>query len=330
MKVARLYAAGDIRVEEAPEPDAREDYTRVRIGAVGLCGSDLHWFAEGGIGDARLDRPLIPGHEMGGVAIDGPYQGQVVAVDPAIPCERCERCMEGNPNLCEKILFSGHSVTDGGMTEVMSWPTRRLVPVPEGMTSAEAAVLEPLGVAIHAWDLASMKLAMRVAIVGAGPIGLLLTQMAARLGTSHVTVVEPMEHRREAASRMGADEVLSPADVTPGMDTHDVVFEVDGNPESVESAMVLARAGGRVCLVGIPNEDTTTFTASTARRKGLTLMAVRRMKEVYHRAITLVERGIIDLDSVISDTYDMDDVEAAFKRGVSREGLKVIVRPTRA
>lgn len=329
MKVARLYAAGDIRIEEAPEPEPHEGLTRVRIGAVGLCGSDLHWFADGGIGDARLDRPLVPGHEMGGVAIDGPYAGRVVALDPAIPCERCERCMEGNPNLCEKILFAGHSNTDGGMTEVLAWPTRRLVPVPEGMTTAEASVLEPLGVAIHAWDLGSVKLAMRVAVVGAGPIGLLLTQMAAGLGASHVTVVEPLEHRREAALRMGADEALTPAEVTAEMDTHDVVFEVNGNPEAVEASMELARAGGRVCLVGIPDVDTTTFSASVARRKGLTLMCVRRMKEVYPRALTLVERGIIDLGSVISDTYDMADAEAAFERGVSREGLKVIVRPTR-
>ncbi len=329
MKVARLYGAGDIRLEQAPEPEPRQDLTRVRIGAVGLCGSDLHWFADGGIGDARLDRPLVPGHEMGGVAIDGPYAGQVVALDPAIPCERCERCMEGNPNLCEKIRFSGHSSTDGGMTEVMSWPTRRLVPVPEGMTTSEAAVLEPLGVAIHAWDLGSVKLAMRVAVVGAGPIGLLLTQMAAGLGASHVTVVEPLEHRRQAALAMGADQVLEPSEVTAKMDTHDVVFEVNGNPDAVEASMELARAGGRVCLVGIPDEDTTSFTASLARRKGLTLMCVRRMKEVYPRAITLAQRGVVDLASVISDTYDMDDVEAAFRKGVSREGLKVIVRPTR-
>lgn len=328
MRVARLYAAGDIRLEEAPEPEPREDLTRVRITAVGLCGSDLHWFADGGIGDATLDRPLIPGHEMGGVAIDGPYAGQVVAIDPAIPCERCERCMEGNPNLCGKIRFSGHSDTDGSLTEIMAWPTHRLHPLPEGMTAVHAAVMEPLGVAIHAWDLGDVDLAKRIAVVGVGPIGLLLTQMAVNLGSSHVTVVEPLEHRRAAALQMGADEALDPAEVTSGMDTFDVVFEVNGNPDAVELSMILARSGGRVCLVGIPDGNQTTFTASTARRKGLTLMCVRRMKEVYPRAVTLAQRGIVDLDAVVSDVFGFDDVEAAFHHATSRQGLKTIITPS--
>src|SRR5699024_8609597 len=135
----------------------REGRSLVRVGAVGLCGSDLHWFSDGGIGDARIVEPAIPGHEIGGVAIDGPHAGRVVAVDPALPCFACERCREGWTNLCRNIRFAGHGGTPGGTAEIISWPTDRLVPLPEPMDVEDAAMLEPLGVAIHAWDLAHVR-----------------------------------------------------------------------------------------------------------------------------------------------------------------------------
>lgn len=329
MRVARLHGAGDLRIGDAPEPEAREGFTRVRIGAVGLCGSDLHWFGEGGIGDARIVRPLVPGHEIGGWAIDGPHAGRLVAVDPAVPCEHCEQCMAGNPNLCPTVDFAGHGTTDGGLQEVMSWPTHRLVPVPDGMTAPEVAVLEPFGVAIHAWDLADVQLADRVAVVGAGPIGLLLVQLASRLVASSVTVVEPLEHRREAARRLGADVVLAPEEVTAGLGDHQVVFEVNGNPTAVAEAITLARPGARVVLVGIPDDDVTAFPAGLARRKGLTIMCVRRMKEVYHRAIALCERGLVDLAAVVSDSFDLADAADAFRFASGRSGLKTVVVPNR-
>ncbi|MFV0428184.1 MAG: zinc-binding dehydrogenase [Arachnia sp.] len=327
MRVARLYAAGDLRVEEAPDPEPREGHTRVQVGAVGLCGSDLHWFTEGGIGDARLDKPLIPGHEVGGLALDGPHEGRLVAVDPAIPCWNCDQCYAGNPNLCRQIRFAGHAGLDGGMAEVISWPTSRLVPVPGTMTSADIAVLEPLGVAIHAWDLGDVQLADRVAVVGAGPIGLLLTQLASSLGCPEVSVVEPVPHRRAAARQLGATAVLDPAEVTPELASHDVVFEVNGNPAPVAEAIELSRPAGRVCLVGIPDHDVTAFPAAAARRKGLTIMCVRRMKEVYHRAICLVEAGIVDPGRVVSDRFALTEAAAAFDHACARRGLKVIVEP---
>lgn len=327
MRGARLHAAGDLRVEDLPEPEPREGHSLVAVRSVGLCGSDLHWFGEGGIGDARLSVPLVPGHEVGGVALDGPYAGRVVAVDPAIPCGRCARCIEGHHNLCPGVRFAGHAGLDGGLVERLSWPTDRLVPLPDGMTSDDAAMLEPLGVAVHAWGLADVPLAARIAVVGTGPIGLFLVQLAARGLSSHVTAVEPLEHRRRAASEQGADEVLTPSEVTNELNTHDVVFEVSGHPDAVRASLQLARPGARVCLVGIPDDDTTTFPASLARRKGLTIMVVRRMGEVYPAAIALARRGIVDLASVVTDHVALADAPAGFARAASRVGLKTIVHP---
>ena len=325
MRVARLHAPSDLRVSEESAPEAREGYTLVRVGAVGLCGSDLHWYLDGGIGDARIADPTIPGHEIGGVALDGPYAGRAVAVDPAIPCFDCERCHEGWTNLCRRIKFAGHGDTPGGLAEVISWPTDRLVPMPEGLDAEDAAMLEPLGVAIHAWDLGKVALGDRIAIVGAGPIGLLLVQMASEFLGSEVTVVEPLPHRLEAARDMGADHCLTPDDELKA--DFDVVFEVCGNPEPVTEAMALARAGGRVVLIGIPDEDTTSFPASIARRKGLTIAIVRRMPEVYDRAVQLAARGVVDLKSVVSDRFDLDSCQEGFDYAAKRSGLKVLITP---
>lgn len=325
MRAARLHAPSDLRVVEEADPTPAEGFTLVKVGAVGLCGSDLHWFLDGGIGDARIDQPTIPGHEIGGVALDGPLAGRTVAVDPAIPCFDCERCHEGWTNLCPNVKFAGHGDTDGGMAEVMSWPTNRLVPLPEGMDAVDATVLEPLGVAIHAWDLGQVRLGDRVAIVGAGPIGLLLVQLARHSLVTHVAAIEPLPHRRDAALVQGADTVHAPDNLPPS--DFDVVFEVCGNPDPVREAMTLARNGGRVVLVGIPDEDETTFPASLARRKGLTIAAVRRMPEVYEQAIALVERGFIDLKAVVSHRFGLVSAADAFEFAATRKGLKVVITP---
>lgn len=325
MRAARLHAASDLKVGEEADPTPADGFTLVKVGAVGLCGSDLHWFLDGGIGDARIDQPTIPGHEIGGVALDGPLAGRTVAVDPAIPCLDCERCHEGWTNLCPSVKFAGHGDTDGGMAEIMSWPTHRLVPLPEGMDAVDASVLEPLGVAIHAWDLGQVRLGDRVAIVGAGPIGLLLVQLARHSLVTHVAAVEPLAHRRDAALALGADTVHTPDDLPPS--DFDVVFEVCGNPGPVREAMTLARGGGRVVLVGIPDEDETTFPASLARRKGLTIAAVRRMPEVYERSIALVERGLVDVKAVVSHRFELASAGDAFEFAATRKGLKVVITP---
>ncbi len=325
MRVARLHAPSDLRVVQEADPTPAEGFTLVKVGAVGLCGSDLHWFLDGGIGDVRIDKPTIPGHEIGGVALNGPLAGRTVAVDPAIPCFDCERCHEGWPNLCPHVKFAGNGDTDGGLAETISWPTNRLVPLPEGMDAEDASVLEPLGVAIHAWDLSHVRLGDRVAIVGAGPIGLLLVQLARHSLVRHLAVIEPLAHRRDAALAQGADAVHAPDDLPSS--GFDVVFEVCGNPDPVREAMTLARGGGRVVLVGIPDEDETRFPASLARRKGLTVAVVRRMPEVYGRAVELVSRGVVDVKAVVSHRFELGSASEAFTFASSRKGLKVLITP---
>src|SRR3984885_7228663 len=133
MRAARLYGAADLRVGEEPAPEAGACQSLVRVTAVGICGSDLHWYSEGAIGDAKIARPLVPGHEGAGVVADGPRRGERVAIDPAIPCERCRACRDCYRNLCYNIVFSGHGETDGMMRELMPWPSHLLHPLPDAM-----------------------------------------------------------------------------------------------------------------------------------------------------------------------------------------------------
>ena len=329
MRAARLHAVGDLRVAQEPEPTAgKPGVSLVRVTAVGICGSDLHWWDEGAIGDAKLTHPLVLGHEGAGVIADGPRRGERVAIDPAIPCETCRACRDGYRNLCYRIRFSGHGDTDGMFREVMTWPSHLLHPLPDGISDAGGALLEPLGVAIHSVDLGHLPFAGTASVIGCGPIGLLLIQLLKVAGARSVLAAEPMAHRREAAERMGADLVVDPsADLSEA--GVDVAFEAAGNDEGVALAMASVRPGGRVVLAGIPGDDAIRFGASLARRKGLTIAMVRRMNEVYPRAISLADRKLVDLDSVVTSRSGLGEIADAFGAAARRTGLKAVIEPQR-
>jgi L-iditol 2-dehydrogenase len=339
VRAARLHAVGDLRVGEEAAPEVAGSgagMSLVRVTAVGICGSDLHWWDEGAIGDAKLSHPLVLGHEGAGVIASGARHGERVAIDPAIPCERCRACRDGYRNLCYRIRFSGHGETDGMLREVMAWPSALLHPLPDAVSDVAGAMLEPLGVAVHSVDLGHLPFGGTASVIGCGPIGLLLVGLLKAAGAESVLAVEPLAHRREAAARLGADLVADPASfgdaefmgslVGYGVD---VAFEAAGNDEGVRLAMQSARPGGRVVLAGIPGDDTIRFGASAARRKGLTIAMVRRMNEVYPRAISLAARGVADLDSLVTARAGLGEAAAAFGEAARRTGLKVIVEPQR-
>lgn len=332
---ARFHAARDVRLAEEPLPEPGEAESLVEITAVGLCGSDLHWYDEGGIGDARITYPIVGGHEMAGIVRGGDLDGVRVAVDPAIPCHHCDLCIAGHPNLCRNMVFAGHANCDGGFQRFLAWPTARLHPLPDTLSDADGAMLEPLGVAVHAVDLGHVRLGDTVAVLGCGPIGLLMIQVARAAGAARVLAADPLPHRREVALTRGADGVLDPADpayfqrlndFTGGFGV-DVAFEIAGTDSAIDAAVEVVRPGGRVVLGGIPSAETSAFPASPARRKGLTFAMVRRMKEVYPRATALVAGGLVDVRNLVSHRFPLTDVSTAFDTAVARQGLKVILEP---
>ncbi len=330
MKVLRLHNPGDLRLHEEPVPMPDDGEKLLRVTAVGICGSDLHWLNEAGIGDERLEKPLVLGHEFAALT----EEGLRVTVDPSINCGECEYCRRGDPNFCENLVFAGHSSQDGAMREQMAWPERCLYPIPTAMSDADGALLEPLGIAIHAVDLAHLKVGMSVGVFGCGPIGLLILQLARLAGASSVLATDILQHRVEAARHFGADEAhlidgsfSSQEAIMLSRHGLDVVFEAAGENTAVEMAVAAARPGGKVILVGIPSDDRTSFTASVARRKGITLKLVHRMKLTYPRAIHLVESGKVDVQSLVTHTFSLDRAAEAFELAARREGLKVIIIP---
>lgn len=325
MKALRLHAAGDLRLHDEPPPVPAAGEVLLRVTAVGLCGSDRHWFDEGGIGDAVLTRPLVLGHEFAGVIESGSRSGERVAVDPAIPCARCAVCLAGQPHLCLRLRFAGHGSTDGALRSRLTWPEQLAHALPDSLTDTEAALLEPLGVALHALDLGHVQTGTSAGVFGCGPIGLLLIQALRAAGASQIIATDVLPHRLEAAAALGATPALELGDGGLGVD---VSFDAAGEDAAVGDAIAATRPGGRVVLVGIPAGDRTSFTASPARRKGLTLLLSRRMKPAdLPRAIRLVETGEISLMPLVTARYGLDEWRGAFGDLVRRRGLKVVVEP---
>jgi L-iditol 2-dehydrogenase len=312
--------------------------------AVSVCGSDLHYYRQGGISDSCAQQPLVLGHEFAaevvevapGVSNCAPHEatsssddqprrlrpGMAVAVDPAIPCGVCEHCLAGNPNVCTRIRFAGTPPTDGGLQELLAWPVHLLHPLPKSMSLEVGALLEPLGVGIHALDLAKVRLADTVAVLGTGTIGLLAVKLAKLSGAVRVFATDLLPTRVQAARAFGADEALLVSseendpvgrisDLTGGRGV-DVVIECAGAAETPRQAVEMVRPGGTVVLVGIPEEDQIDFPASVARRKGVTIKLSRRMKHVYPRAMALVDAGMVDLPQLVSHRFPLAEAPRAF------------------
>jgi L-iditol 2-dehydrogenase len=334
MQVLRLHGANDVRIHHEPEPAVAPGEELVRITAVGLCGSDLHWYEDGGIGESVVDEPLVLGHEMGGVIMRGPREGERVVVEPANPCGHCEVCRAGNANLCPDVRFCGHAPIDGGLRELMSWPQRLLLPVPDSVVGDDIALLEPLGIALHGIDLGHFKAGMIAGVFGAGPIGLFIIRALKAMGASRIIATDAKRHRVDAALASGADEAyLTTVTGQPeGIDDVakvDVGFEVAGEDAALVSALITVKLGGRVVVVGIPPTNSHSFPAKLARGKGLTIAWSRRMKAIHMlRAIEMVDHGIVPLDGMITATYPLSEAAKAFDDLVARNGLKTIVKPS--
>lgn len=347
MLAARLHGPRNLRVERVPRPGPpSRGQVLLRVLTTGICGSDLHSFLDARIGDTSVEKPLILGHEFSALveavwpeSVDGDFQklkpGTRVAVDPAQPCHCCEPCEHGHPNLCSHIAFCGNYPYGGSFCEQMLMPARSCFPVPKSIDDESAALLEPLGVALHAVDFAKLRVGHSAAILGAGPIGLLILQLARLAGADPVFVTEKLPWRLKLAQTWGGipircdqeDAAQRIAKETRGRGV-DVAIEVAWGGESVAQAAEMARSGGRVVLVGIPGDNQLAMKHSTARRKGLTIVLSRRMKHCYPRAICLADQGKVDLAGLVSHRFPLKRIGEAFALNTAYKDqvLKVMIQ----
>ncbi|MEE8391671.1 MAG: NAD(P)-dependent alcohol dehydrogenase [Anaerolineae bacterium] len=327
MRASRLHAIRDLRLKDLPRPTPGPGKVLLKVATVGTCGSDVHYYVEGRIGDLVVTGPIIVGHEFSawvaelGAEVEGLKVGQLVAVEPAISCGECEPCQHGHPNLCPNVIFCGTPPVDGVFAEYTVMPAENCFPLPPEFGPVEGAMLEPLGIAIHAVDLAHLKAGQTIAVLGAGPIGLLIAAVARASGVSEIYMTEPLAYRRQFALSYAADGALNPDDtdvvaeimrLTNGRGV-DVAFEAAGASETCDQAVAVTRIGGKVIVAGIPSDDTMTFTAGPTRRKGLTIKLVRRMKHTYPRAIRLVQQGLVDVKSLATHTFPLERITEAFE-----------------
>jgi L-iditol 2-dehydrogenase len=328
-QAAVLTGPGHFEFVQKDVPTTAPGEVLVQVNVVGVCGSDIHMYQDGRIGTTEILSPLVLGHEFMGVVVqaaegtldgdDRPLQvGDRVAVEPHVACGHCRDCREGHPNLCTHHTFMGVYPRDGALQSFLNAPAHNCFLLPDAVTDIGGAMLEPLGVALHALRLGHVAVGDTAAVVGAGPIGLLLTQLLKLNGVTALHVTEPLDWRRDVAQKLGATSVAS--GVTPEHDSlYDVVFEAGWADTSVQDAAVLARPGARVVLVGIPGNDRMEMQHSLARRKGLSLIFSRRMAHTYPQAIRLVANGMIDVDQLVSDVYPLADVTRAFERHANYE-----------
>jgi L-iditol 2-dehydrogenase len=337
MRVALLHGIRDLRIAEQDKPKPGPGECLVEVKAVSICGSDLHIFSEGNVGGVTWDRPFSPCHECAGICYGGRHipDGTPVAVEPALPCGRCDMCHRGWHHVCRNLEFAGLPPRQGALREFICWPESALFPVPSGLDFAQAALLEPLTVAVHAVELVPPPPGARIAVLGCGGIGLCVLQVARAAGAKDILATDIIPERLALARRLGAEVVvLADRDdpVAVAMEWSrgegcDVVYEAAGAPETPDQAVRMVRPLGQVAMLGIPVEDVTTIGASTGRRHEVTIQWIRRQNHNQLQAIRLVEQGLVDLAPLATHRLPLEQAQQAFELAESkRDGaLRVVV-----
>ncbi len=344
MKAAFLTGVRTIEIREVPAPRiAREDDVLVRSKAVGVCGSDLHYYLSDSVGSDRVSYPFIPGHECAGVVeeagrgVTRVKPGDSVVIEPAVSCGTCDQCRAGRPHTCRKQLFIGHyGELTGGMAEFVLVPERNCVPLPAKMSLVQGVLAEPLSIALYAAGLAGSVRGKTAAVLGAGPIGLCAAMVLKAEGAGALYMTDKVEARVKAAGMAGADWAGNPdrEDVVAGILAReslglDLVFECCGDQPALDQAVVLLKPGGTLVVVGIPLEPRVSFDSGKIRRKEIRVQSVRRQNKCLEKAVGMIHTGRVKVDFLATHFFKLDAAREAYKAAAERRDgvLKAIVQP---
>ncbi len=330
MRASVLVRPGEIREQERRTPAPGPLEVLVRVASVGVCGSDVHWYREGRIGDLCVSGPLVLGHELSGRIVgvgDGVDAGRIgerVAVEPQRPCRLCAQCTAGRYNLCPFMEFFGTPPVDGAFCEYVTAPAVFAHRVRDSVTDDMAALLEPLSVAIAACRKASVVPGSRVLVAGAGPIGLITVQTARAFGAAEVVVTETVAERRAVATSFGADHVLDPRSDPVADLGVDAFIDCSGAPPAINAGITAVRPAGTVVLVGMgPSLMELPF--SVIQNRELVVTGVFRYAHTWPLAEHLAATGQVDLAATVTGHFDLSQVTEALDAGDRPGAVKAIV-----
>lgn len=340
MKSCVIYGPRDLRVEEGPMPEPGPGMVRLRTGAVGICGSDIHYYLLGRVGDAVQREPMTPGHEIAGVVdalgpdVTGIRVGDRVIVNPSDECGVCSWCREGRQNLCPDLKYYGSAArmphVQGIMREFPLVRARQCVPIGGGASMAQAACLEPLAIALHAVRRAGDMLGKRVFICGADPVGCLIAAVARLNGADEVLISDLEDFPLKRALELGADVKINARDgaaLERLRDSCDVSFEASGSAPGLGSCLMAARRGGHVVHVGFQNANEVPYPVNAAViRKELSVHGSLRAYQEFPLAARLAGSGRIRLEPLITAVMPLADAAAAIELAADKtRSLKVIL-----
>ena len=316
-----------MRVMEVPDPQITSDTdVLIKMTSVGVCGSDLHYYTTGRIGDQIVKYPFTVGHEGAGIVekvgsgVTRVKPGDRIAIDPAMPCWQCDQCKAGRSHTCRKLKFLGcPGQAEGCLSEYLIMPETSCFPIRKNLTLEEAALSEPLTIGVYAVKLSRMQPGMNIGILGCGPIGLSVLTALSVKKPGNIYVTDKLDYRLKFGKQSGANWTGNPgkSDIVKEIYTKepqllDVVFECCGQQEAVDQAISILKPGGQLMIVGIPEVDDITFKISELRRKEICIQNVRRQNESLHDSLELLSNEKVNIKPWATHRFKLENTQKAF------------------
>jgi L-iditol 2-dehydrogenase len=327
MKKSVLTGINKIAIIDAPVPEIRNGSdVLIRMVVVGVCGSDIHYYKTGRIGSQVVEYPFTVGHEGAGIVeavgknVKLVKPGDRVAIEPAVSCGECDQCKAGRPHTCRNLLFLGcPGQIEGNLAEFIVMPEKQCLKLKSNQSIDDGAISEPLAIGLYAVKQASLSGNETMGILGFGPIGMSVFQMAQARGSEKIFVSEKIDERGTMAAELGARWVGNPLkeDIAESISEKepmllDVVFECCGKQDAMDTALEILKPGGKLMVVGIPEFDRWSFMADVARRKEISIIHIRRQNNCAEETLEMLSDGQIDGSAMITHRFGFEDIDKAF------------------
>ena len=332
MKASFLNKNKNIYVEEIDIPTLDADQVLIRVESVGICGSDVHYYKHGAIGPYVVEKPLILGHELSGVItavgkdIANTRIGARVAVEPQRACKVCKQCKAGRYNLCPEIEFYATPPINGAFCEFVKIQSSFAYDIPDNISFDAAALIEPMSVCIWAAQKAGIESGSTVLIAGAGPIGVIMAQVAKAFGAKDVVVTDVIDKRLDFVKGYGATRTINSTTESAGNEKFDVFIDACGVPSAVYAGIKSTGPAGRVLLVGLGSDDMN-LPVSYIQNNEIIVTGVFRYANTWPIAIDLVASGKVNLDAIVTHHFGLTDVEDGLRATANPDAMKVMIHP---